>query len=182
MCLSIQARKRSETHRCWQMLQQLHVTSQCDRTSWEHPKQHHGPVLAKKHLTGNSSSILLLSPWLTESKAELVPAASHFQLPGEVLPHNLFSPHPSFPCLSSNKENSCCPTGITCLTATTKLRNTLLYGTSPGPSSHTTAGIHSQADSSSQPLAASSLSHCCCALCLATLPATSNAPPGSVPT
>lgn len=136
MCLSIQALKRSEIHRCWQMLQQLHVTSQCDRTSWEHPKQHHSPVLAEKHLTGNPSSILLLSPWLTESKAEFVPAASHFQLP-----HNLFSP-----CLSSNKENSCCPTGITCLTATTKLRNTLLYGTSPGPSSHTTAGIHSQAD------------------------------------
>lgn len=146
MCLSIQALKRSETHRCWQMLQQLHVTSQCDRTSWEHPKQHHSLVLAEKHLTGNPSSILLLSPWLTESKAEFIPAASHFQLPGEASPHNLFSPCPSSPCLSSNKQNSCCPTGITCLTATTKLRNTLLYGTSPGPSSHTTAGIHSQAD------------------------------------
>lgn len=75
-----------------------HLTSQCDRTSWEHPKQHYRLVLGKKRLIGNSSSLLLLSPRLTESRAELIPAASHFQLPEEAL----FSLQPSFPCVSSN--------------------------------------------------------------------------------
>ena len=78
------------------------LASQCDRTSWEHPKQHYSLMLGKKCLTGNSSSILLLSPWLTELEAELIPAASHLQPSEESSTHNLFSPHPSFPCLSSN--------------------------------------------------------------------------------
>lgn len=86
-----------------------HLTSQCDRTSWEHPKQHYSLVLGKRCLTGNSSSILLLSPWLTESKAELIPAASHLQIP-EKHHHTVSSLHiPPFHVSPATKQTAAVP-------------------------------------------------------------------------
>lgn len=69
--------KRPETDGCWQMtsaapvslLSMIGPTESIPNTSL---------VLGRKYLTGNSSSILLPSPCLTESRTELIPAALRF--------------------------------------------------------------------------------------------------------
>lgn len=60
-----------------------HLTSQCDRTSWEHPQKTLQSGAWQELFDRQLQLHFAAEAWLTESRAKLIPAALYFQLPGE---------------------------------------------------------------------------------------------------